>query len=288
MARKINQLCQSSSLTDLKLYQYGSVCLTSNSASRPFISAHYSILYIRRGSGTVRAGNPMHSFSAGNAIVIFPNQVRSFATDTSVEMEYIEVDGKALLPELTRLGLSANHPVLPLLPSGEESKTAQAFRQLLLSEESNEAQALGLCWGILGSLLEETAQRKPQRSGNQQKEYVRQAKDIIHRYYMRDLTVEEIAVQCQLNRSYLGKLFRDETGESTQEYLIRYRMSVACRFLLETTAPIGVIALSVGYPNQLHFSRAFHKIFGISPREWQKQQRIHTFSLQKEKAGKEN
>ena len=37
---------------------------------------------------------------------------------------------------------------------------------------------------------------------------------------MQDITVEDIADHCGLNRSYLGKLFRDETGKSTQEYLI--------------------------------------------------------------------
>ncbi|WP_432620331.1 helix-turn-helix domain-containing protein [Butyricicoccus sp.] len=36
---------------------------------------------------------------------------------------------------------------------------------------------------------------------------------------------------------------------------------------------MATIARSVGYPNQLHFSRAFHKVFGIPPREWQKRNR---------------
>lgn len=35
-----------------------------------------------------------------------------------------------------------------------------------------------------------------------------------------------------------------------------------------TKSPIGDIAAACGYPNQLHFSRAFKKRYGASPREW--------------------
>ena len=33
-------------------------------------------------------------------------------------------------------------------------------------------------------------------------------------------------------------------------------------------ARVKDIAAAVGYPNQLHFSRAFHQIIGASPRTW--------------------
>ena len=36
-------------------------------------------------------------------------------------------------------------------------------------------------------------------------------------------------------------------------------------------AAIGEIAAQCGYPNQLHFSRAFKKRYGIPPREWRNQ-----------------
>ncbi len=41
-----------------------------------------------------------------------------------------------------------------------------------------------------------------------------------------------------------------------------------------TTAPIGDIAVRCGYPNQLHFSQAFKKRYGLAPREWRKQNNV--------------
>ena len=89
--------------------------------------------------------------------------------------------------------------------------------------------------------------------------------------YHRSLSVEEIADVCRLNRSYFSKLFRDVMGCPPQEFLIRLRLSKAAELMRTTTSPIGDIAMRCGYPNQLHFSRAFKRCYGVSPREWRTQ-----------------
>ena len=89
--------------------------------------------------------------------------------------------------------------------------------------------------------------------------------------YQRELTVEEVADACKLNRSYFSKLFRENMGCPPQEFLIRLRLSKAADQMKDTKAPIGEIAAVCGYPNQLHFSRAFKKRYGLSPREWRNQ-----------------
>lgn len=61
----------------------------------------------------------------------------------------------------------------------------------------------------------------------------------------------------------------DETrGKTPQEFLIHDRMTKACQLLKSTQMSIKDIAAAVGYPNQLHFSRAFHQKIGASPRAW--------------------
>lgn len=276
MARKLMHLCDTSTLTDLKLFQFGSDQYSAKLPDRPILSAHYTIHYVFSGSGNVRIGNTTYPVSPGAVFVVFPNQIRQIipAESASLSVHWLELDGEVLLPELLQLNLTPNTPILPLTVAAGTGKTAAYFAKLISSVEENKAHQLGICWLILGALAAETAQTKPQRIGNQRKYYVCQAIDLIQRCYMQDITVEDIADYCGLNRSYLGKLFRDEIGKSTQEYLIEYRMEIACRYLRETTAPIGTIALSVGYQNQLHFSRAFRKTYGMSPRDWQKEHRM--------------
>ena len=85
---------------------------------------------------------------------------------------------------------------------------------------------------------------------------------------MNEITVEDIANNCGLNRNYFGKIFREEFGTTPQRFLINYRMVKACELLLHTEKTISEISVMVGYPNQLHFSRAFKNEYGLSPRSW--------------------
>lgn len=276
MTQETTRICKAFALQDMQLFRLGSIEFTSVEADRPILSAHYMIHYVAAGTGNVRIGNNTHSIQQGSVFIAFPNQTRQLlpAAGDPLTLHWIEVDGASVLPSLTQLGLAANKPMLSLKTKPEDCKTAEFFAQLIDDDTLNGEHQLGLCWRIFGSLSEEAAERNVSRSVNQRKQYVTQAIELIQCSYMQDITVEDIAEYCRVNRSYLGKLFRDETGKSTQEYLIEYRMEVACRYLRETTAPIGTIALSVGYQNQLHFSRAFRKTYGMSPRDWQKEQRM--------------
>ena len=57
-------------------------------------------------------------------------------------------------------------------------------------------------------------------------------------------------------------------GESPQGFLLHYRMARAAQLLTESRLPIRTISTMVSYPNQLHFSRAFKNVYGISPRDY--------------------
>jgi AraC-like DNA-binding protein len=91
-----------------------------------------------------------------------------------------------------------------------------------------------------------------------------------------DISVEDIADNCGLNRSYFGKIFKESTGRTPQEFLLNYRMTKATELLKLTKLTVGDISNAVGYDNPLHFSRAFKNTYGISPREWRNQNRMHT------------
>ena len=97
---------------------------------------------------------------------------------------------------------------------------------------------------------------------------MKEAFAFIEQNFQNDISVEDIAATCGLNRSYFGKIFHESTGKSPQEFLISYRMTKATELLKLTDLSISDIGNVVGYPNQLHFSRAFKNVYGMSPRDW--------------------
>ena len=52
---------------------------------------------------------------------------------------------------------------------------------------------------------------------------------------------------------------------------MNYRMVKATELLKLTDLSIADISTAVSYENQLHFSRAFKTVLGISPRHWRNQ-----------------
>ena len=48
-------------------------------------------------------------------------------------------------------------------------------------------------------------------------------------------------------------------------------MTKATELLKLTQLPIKEVGIAIGYENQFHFSRAFKKIYGVSPSQWKKE-----------------
>jgi AraC-like DNA-binding protein len=57
-------------------------------------------------------------------------------------------------------------------------------------------------------------------------------------------------------------------GASPVEYLTRWRMLLAGDRLKNSSDPISVIALSLGYESESAFSTAFKRVMGCSPRQY--------------------
>jgi AraC-like DNA-binding protein len=81
-------------------------------------------------------------------------------------------------------------------------------------------------------------------------------------------TLQELAARVGMSRSTFAQRFKDTVGESPMEYLTRWRMLLAGDKLLNSTDPVSVISLAVGYESEAAFSTAFKRAMGCSPRQY--------------------
>ena len=122
---------------------------------------------------------------------------------------------------------------------------------------------------FLAELLHISGQTaKPVQRKTVQQEYIDSAVRFIEANYHLDIGVQSIADYIGIDRSYLFTLFREGLGISARDYLIRYRMKVACDFLRQPGVSVKWVAASVGYET-CSFSRIFKKVMGITPAEYQ-------------------
>ncbi|WP_410700076.1 AraC family transcriptional regulator [Citrobacter farmeri] len=95
----------------------------------------------------------------------------------------------------------------------------------------------------------------------------------IHSHYNDEWDIDKFMLYCQVSKSQLFRLFQETFNQSPLRWLKNYRLSQARRLLVETDAAIGNIASQVGYHDQLHFSREFHRAVGVSPSEFRRREK---------------
>ncbi|KRG15063.1 hypothetical protein ACA30_07730 [Virgibacillus soli] len=96
---------------------------------------------------------------------------------------------------------------------------------------------------------------------------------LIERHYHTNIKLDTLAETFHYHRAYLGKLFKDYTGEYFNTYLDKIRIENSKKLLLEDLK-IYQVAERVGYANVDYFHSKFKKYVGIPPSEYRKRKLI--------------
>lgn len=102
----------------------------------------------------------------------------------------------------------------------------------------------------------------------------RLAIDYIQKNYMvPDLSLNSICSYLNISTSYFSTIFKEETGETFTEVLIRTRMEKAKELLENTTMKNYEIAEKVGFSDPHYFGISFKKMTGYTPTEYAREKR---------------
>ncbi|KPU44820.1 transposon Tn10 TetD protein [Oxobacter pfennigii] len=95
------------------------------------------------------------------------------------------------------------------------------------------------------------------------------------------LKLSDIAKQSYFSEFYFHKLFRNVTGAPVMEYIRQRRLNEASNDLLRTDEKITDIAFKYQFSSEESFSRAFKRVFGLSPRKYRNMINENVHVLQK-------
>ncbi|MDR0524838.1 MAG: AraC family transcriptional regulator [Spirochaetaceae bacterium] len=87
----------------------------------------------------------------------------------------------------------------------------------------------------------------------------------------RDISVEEMAKEMNLSRSYFTRLFSREMGRSPHNYLEDLRLKTAMGLLYQEQKSVKETAALCGIYDVNYFCRLFKKRYGLSPGKYKKQ-----------------
>ena len=255
---------------DLNLYQFGWERTGPAHSYGPHARNHYLFHYIIAGRGVLLANDKEYEVGPGHGFLVVPGQITTYRSDQADPWEYtwLEFDGLRAHESLHLAGVGGSQPIYTARSAAAGRRLQDEMLYIVNHSDASPIHLIAHGYLFLDQLVQSSADRHSPNEHRLRDFYIKEALTFIEQNFQRDISIEQIAAVCGLNRSYFGKVFRDAVGESPQAYLLHYRMARAAQLLKETRLPIGEIAAQVNYPNQLHFSRAFKNVHGVSPREY--------------------
>ena len=260
---------------DLGLYQFGWEQCDPSHSFGPAARNHYLFHLCLSGTGTLFANNTKgelitYQVKSGQGFMLFPNQICTYIADHEIPWEYVwvEFDGLRVKESIDSAGLTQNNPIYRSRHKNIAETMKSELLYLVNHKDESPFHLIGHLYLFIDSLIRSSSSTQI-GSGNSLRDfYIKEAFSFIEQNFQNDISIEDIAACCGLNRSYFGKIFHQNMGKTPQEFLMSYRMTKATELLKLTELSIADVGNAVGYPNQLHFSRAFKNIYGLSPRQW--------------------
>jgi len=242
-----------------------------------------SFIYIISGSCTYKIDDSLYQVKKGDLILCNPGVFHGKIIGVEEEVMEYHIGLNNICIE----GLPKDHLIAkgacPVINLGKyEQDFFKCFSEIMLEQEKNEpgrelmlkALVMKLVVILLKSLY------KGETAGND-KGFVFESYDrnlvvnaivsFINENYMNDISLDKIARNMYLSPVYISRIFKEETGESPINYLIKVRLSKAREMLEKGRMPIKAVAKSVGYDDAYHFSKLFKKYYGSPPSRYRKQ-----------------
>ena len=120
-----------------------------------------------------------------------------------------------------------------------------------------------LCLELLGSM-----DLKARPESQARPAWLHSALELLHDRYAGDLTIADIAGSVGVHPIHLARTFRRHFRCTPGEFARFRRLEKAVSLLGRTAWPLAEVALTSGFADQSHFSKAFSRCFGLPPGEY--------------------
>jgi len=238
------------------------------------------------GTVTMQLNTATRSFSAGDILIISPNQPHKLLNKSKgAVLRYLIIDPMALTMTQEHVfqktfvdPLAQGRLELPELLTPEHPAYEKVLQQMQRLDDAQiyfpnykvlrYSVALQVCMALLPYCRicrENTLDMLPPN------EIARHCAVFIHTNYARKLTLGEIAAGCSVQPNYLCAVFKKYTDQTVMGYLNRTRVEAAAVLLQDKSISVAHVMSRVGFSTEAAFRENFRKYKGLTPRAYRKQ-----------------
>lgn len=226
--------------------------------------SRFVLLYLAEGEGDVGIETETWHLQPGDAVLLFPHQVHYYLS----------------LPEkfcwlYTTFDLAKKHwgelGDLRGSPRRLGSCALSAMRDFMeaYGNVQSREEIFGMCQKLRG-ILEKISFGEKITAFSQQEGIGSRVREYVFNHIEDDLAVSALAEKMDCSGSYLRERFREEVGVSLGHFVRSVRLVHATHLLREGIHGVGEISLKCGFNSFSSFSRAFARVYGMSPSEYRK------------------
>ncbi|MGF1734760.1 helix-turn-helix domain-containing protein [Photobacterium satsumensis] len=190
-------------------------------------------------------------------------EIRKIETLLKRAEKGVEFSEEACLQVIRLLETITSHP-----PMGQLGILLQVLSTLVGDKNSR----------TLLSYAPQKLSYSPQKEHNAEKvsqEKIEKVCQYLEDHFSQPVTLADLATYMNTSESSIHRLFSVHFKESFSQYLKKLRLNHAAELLQTTSQPIGLIAESVGYRNQVNFNRQFKDYKQITPRQYRNNYKIN-------------
>lgn len=225
----------------------------------------YKLIYIFRGSCVVNVDGTSHLVETDCSIMIFPFQKFKIEQADNLKFYWIEFNGFAAAAFVSQIDFTITSPTVGRL-NKDDFELLFDYPDCSANAEFIRHRNAAVIILMLSFYLElyPGEYRKENR-------YVFSARIYIEENFSNPrLNVTTVVEYLKIDRSHFYRLFKNETGLSPVDYINRRRISRAELLLADVKMSIKDVAFSVGYTDQMYFSRVFKRLNGHTPTQFRK------------------
>ena len=226
----------------------------------------YLVLYIAEGCCHAEVRGEHVQVPAGSLLIFFPHEPQkySFYKRDASTCCYLHFTGVGCAHLLRTLGFSKGG----VYRVGRSRQLVDAVEKMTKEARLKAVGYEALCAAYLLEFLS-LASRGLRRTENQSYQkhsaLVDRACELMLAEYKQKHGVAYFAAACHLSVGRFAHLFKESTGVSPYDYLLRIRIDEAKGLLLRSDLSVAEVAERVGFSDQSYFSKAFRKAVGVSP-----------------------
>lgn len=245
------------------------VLKTPFTSHRPFGRRDYYLLYLYDGIMRILVNGEMREMKPGEMIIIDPGSEYKYtkAGPDDIVYYWAHFTGYGTEGLLKSLSLESGK----IIDTGRYEQVVRSFHGIFSEfirhdycfEEAAAAQLISVF-----TMLSRNIKSADKNIASADSDRIYSSLKFIYKNYNTALTLSQLADIEHLSVSRYRTIFKRCTGFSPQDYIITLRIQRACELIAQSDMTVKEIAESVGYQDQLYFSRIFKSRMGIVPNRY--------------------